>query len=326
MLKSRFAITALFGLCAASALAFAATTVAAQEKFPSRTIEVITHAGAGGGTDIMAQMMMREAREILKADMALANKRGGGGSVAHAYVSQRPADGYTLLTFTGTQIATIVRGKSAFKSIDDLIPIARGTSDPQFIMVSSKSAYKTPKDFIDAHKTKSIKYGIASVGGGDHITTWQFTRKLGVKDPAVVPLVGGGDITIALVGGNVDAGILNYQEAEAQIKAGEVRPLIVLSEKRQPAAPDVPTAKEIGVDYSISTVRGWMVRKGTPPERVKILREALLKAMSKPSYQEYLKNVGAAPDSVGGYEEWGRQIQNEAKDTAEALTALGLMK
>ena len=71
-----------------------------------------------------------------------------------------------------------------------------------------------------------------------------------------------------LVGGNVDAGILNYQEAEAQIKAGEVRPLIVLSEKRQPAAPDVPTAKEIGVDYSISTVRGWMVRKGTPPERV----------------------------------------------------------
>lgn len=322
MFKPRHALMA----AVAAVIATATSSAIAQEKFPSRTIEVITHAGAGGGTDIMAQMMMKEARGILGVDMALANKRGGGGAVAHAYVAQRPADGYTLLTFTGTQIATIIRGKSAFKSLDDLIPIARGTSDPQFIMISSKSAWKTPQEFMAAHKTKSIKYGIASVGGGDHITTWQFTRKLGVKDPSVIPLVGGGEITIALVGGNVDAGILNYQEAEAQIKAGEVKPLIVLSETRQPAAPDVPTAKELGIDYSISTVRGWMVRKGTPPEAVKVLREALLKAMKQPGYQEYLKNVGASPDSVGGHEDWGKQVNAEAKQTAEALTALGLMK
>jgi tripartite-type tricarboxylate transporter receptor subunit TctC len=322
MLKTRHAFMA----AVATVIATAAFTAHAEEKFPSRTIEVITHAGAGGGTDIMAQMMMKEARDILKTDLALVNKRGGGGAVAHAYVNQRPADGYTLLTFTGTQIATIIRGKSAFKSLDDLIPIARGTSDPQFIMVSAKSPWKTPKDFIEAHKKKAIKYGIASVGGGDHITTWQFTRKLGVKDPSVIPLVGGGEITIALVGGNVDAGILNYQEAEAQIKSGEVRPLIVLSEKRQPAAPDVPTAKEIGVDYAISTVRGWMVKKGTPPERVKILRESLFKALKQPGYQAYLKNIGASPDSAGNADEWGKEVDQMAKETTEALTALGLMK
>lgn len=322
MFKPRHALMA----AAAAVIAAASSSAIAQEKFPSRTIEVITHAGAGGGTDIMAQMMMKEAREVLKTDLALVNKRGGGGAVAHAYVNQRPADGYTILTFTGTQIATIIRGKSAFKSLDDLIPLVRGTSDPQFIMVSAKSAWKTPKDFIAAHKKRTIKYGIASVGGGDHITTWQFTRKLGVKDPSVIPLVGGGEITIALVGGNVDAGILNYQEAEAQIKAGEVRPLIVLSEKRQPAAPDVPTAKEIGVDYAISTVRGWMVKKGTPPERVKILREALLKSLQRPGYQAYLKNIGASPDSVGDYKEWTKEVNDMAKDTKEALTALGLMK
>jgi tripartite-type tricarboxylate transporter receptor subunit TctC len=322
MLKPRHALMA----AVATVIATATFTANAQEKFPSRTIEVITHAGAGGGTDIMAQMMMKEARKILGVDMALANKRGGGGAVAHAYVAQQPADGYTLLTFTGTQIATIIRGKSAFKSLDELVPIARGTMDPQFIMISAKAPWKTPKEFMDAHKTKAIKYGIASAGGGDHITTWQFTRKLGVKDPSVIPLVGGGEITIALVGGNVDAGILNYQESEAQIKAGEVKTLIVLSDKRQPAAPDTPTAKELGIDYSISTVRGWMVRKGTPPERLKVLREALLKAMNTPSYQEYLKNVGAAPDSVGSYEEWGKQVNDEAKQTTEALTALGLMK
>lgn len=322
MFKPRHALMA----AAAAVIAAASSSAIAQEKFPSRTIEVITHAGAGGGTDIMAQMMMKEAREVLKTDLALVNKRGGGGAVAHAYVNQRPADGYTILTFTGTQIATIIRGKSAFKSLDDLIPLVRGTSDPQFIMVSAKSAWKTPKEFIEAHKKRTIKYGIASVGGGDHITTWQFTRKLGVKDPSVIPLVGGGEITIALVGGNVDAGILNYQEAEAQIKAGEVKPLIVLSAKRQPAAPDVPTAKEIGVDYAISTVRGWMVKKGTPPERVKILREALLESLQRPGYQAYLKNIGASPDSVGDYKEWTQEVNDMAKDTKEALTALGLMK
>ena len=77
-----------------------AATATAQDKFPSQTIEVVTHAGAGGGTDVNARMMMLRARRELNADMVVVNKRGGGGALSMNYFADRPADGHTILTFT----------------------------------------------------------------------------------------------------------------------------------------------------------------------------------------------------------------------------------
>ena len=86
-------------IAALAAVVATATGALAQEKFPSRTIEVITHAGAGGGTDIMAQMMMKEARDILKTDLALVNKRGGGGAVG----ARGPSGGVAAFAGPGRQ-------------------------------------------------------------------------------------------------------------------------------------------------------------------------------------------------------------------------------
>ncbi len=94
--------------------------------------------------------------------------------------------------------------------------------------------------------------------------------------PTVVPFRGGGDIVINTVGGNVDIGLMNFAEADLQIKSGDVRVLMVLADKRMAPLPNVTTAKELGIDANYSTVRGFVALKGTPEDRLKTLEEGLV--------------------------------------------------
>ena len=111
-------------------------------------IEVITHAGAGGGTDVNSRMMMIRARRTLKQDMVVVNKRGGGGAAAMNYFKTRPADGNSIMTFTVGHAITMAKGKTSL-TVDEMAPIARGTNDPQILMVNCKtSPYKTPEQFV----------------------------------------------------------------------------------------------------------------------------------------------------------------------------------
>ena len=98
-------------------------------------IEVITHAGAGGGTDVNSRMMMLRSRRTLKQDMVVVNKRGGGGALAMNYFMTRPADGNTIMTFTVGHAMTMGKGKTKLR-VEDMAPLARGTNDPQILMVN----------------------------------------------------------------------------------------------------------------------------------------------------------------------------------------------
>ena len=122
-------------------------------------IEVITHAGAGGGTDVNSRMMMIRTRRALKQDMVVVNKRGGGGAAAMNYFATRPADGNTIMTFTVGHAISMAAGKTKLK-VDDMAPIARGTNDPQILMVNCKTTkYKTPEDFVKGMKNgDSLKF------------------------------------------------------------------------------------------------------------------------------------------------------------------------
>ena len=151
------AITAGIG-----AVALASTVTEAADK---PAIEVITHAGAGGGTDVNSRMMMLRSRRVLKQDMVVVNKRGGGGAAAMNYFMTRPADGNTIMTFTVGHAITMGKGKTKLK-LEDIAPIARGTNDPQILMVNcTTSPYKTPEDFVAGMKKgDKIKFGGTQTG------------------------------------------------------------------------------------------------------------------------------------------------------------------
>jgi putative tricarboxylic transport membrane protein len=320
-LISSFALKAT----AAAALAVAASSVAvAQEKFPSKPIEVVTHAGVGGGTDITARMMMVQAPAEFGQELVVVNKTGGSGAAALGYAASRPKDGHTILLLTQTHLLTALQGRGAGVKVEDIVGLARATDDPQILMVGRNSPYKTAKEFIDASKQKAMKYGTTQIASVDHISVLGFAKQAALQQPVVVPFRGGGDIVVNLVGGNIDAALLNFAEAESQIKAGEIRVLLSLSEERNPALPDVPTGKEIGVPAYYSTVRGFAVLKGTPEDRIKALEDGLIKAMNGKLYQDYLKSSGQAGKSVVGRAEWQKQIDEFSRTGQEALAAIGV--
>lgn len=306
------------------AFVFAGGYATAQDKFPSETIEVVTHAGAGGGTDVTTRMMMLRGRRSFKADMVVVSKRGGGGALAMKYIDSRPRDGHTIMTITPTHLMTIIRGKSPLK-LDDLVGLGRATDDPQILMVSAKSSLKSADDLLKVSKGKALKWGITGIGGIDHVTSYTFGKRAGIKLD-VVPFKGGGDIVTNLIGGNIDVGVLNLSEADAQVKAGQITPLLVLAEKRMSAIGDTPTAKEKGINAVFSTVRGFVTLKGVPEERLKILEAGIQKAMKHNVYQSYLKGVGLTPASVTPRSEWEKQFRQLYKDAEVSLKELGMVE
>jgi tripartite-type tricarboxylate transporter receptor subunit TctC len=181
---------------AAAAIMVAPTAVSAQ-KFPDKTIEVIIHSGYGGGTDATARMMMIRSRSNLKTDMVVIAKRGGSGAAAHAYADSKPRDGHTMLALTQTHLYTIARGKSKLK-IDDLVGVARAMDDPTFITVGPNSKFKTLADLIAASKTAPLNWGVAQIGGTEHIGLAQFAKAAGIKYKAV-PFGGGAQMVQALM-------------------------------------------------------------------------------------------------------------------------------
>ncbi len=307
----------------ASAAMFAGS-IASADEYPSKTIEVVTHAGNGGGTDVTTRMMMLRARRELGQDMVVVNKRGGGGAAALEYYKTVPADGYTILTFTVGHAAVMAKGQGGMM-IDELRPIARGTDDPQILMTKC-GAYESAEDFVAKQKEAPITYGVTHLGNIDDVSAFMFTLKGGMMTPKMLPFDGGAELATQLVAGAVDAGVLNLAEAGAQIEAGEICPTVVLADERMAKIGDVPTAKELGIPVSFSTVRGFAVHADTPPEIAEKIETALLKAMSHTVYQGFLTSVGLDSTSVAGSDVWGPQIQTTVNEMAAALKELGFIE
>jgi tripartite-type tricarboxylate transporter receptor subunit TctC len=237
-------------VAAAAVVAFGigvTTGAGAQEQFPSATINVITHAGPGGGTDITTRMMMLRGRRAFDQDMVVVSKTGGSGAAALQYLKSQDCDGHTIMTLTQSHILQIAQNKVPV-TIDEVVGLARATLDPQVLAVRADNEIQTLDDLIAKSNTTEggLKWGTTFVGGTDHIAIHNFTKAAGDIPYTIVPFEGGGDIVTNLVGGDVEVGILNYAEAESQITAGELRPVAVLAEERIDSLPDTPTAKEPG--------------------------------------------------------------------------------
>jgi len=307
------------------ALASIAGAAAAAEKFPARPIEVVIHSKYGGGTDTTARMMIVGAKRILGTDFTVVAKRGGGGTKAHQYAAGKPRDGHTVLAMTQTHLYTIARGGSPL-SIDDVVGVARAMDDPTFVAVPKSSPHKTLTALIEASKANALNWGIANIGGTEHIGLAQLAAAAGFKFK-VVPFGSGAQMVQALMSGAIDATLPNISEGGQQIKDGALRALAVMAEKRLPELAEVPSTFELGYKVKTSTTRGYWVLKGTPAERVEALSKAFVAAMREPTFANYLKGVGLdAGSNIAGHEVWDRQIKEEYAAARETLKSLGLLK
>jgi putative tricarboxylic transport membrane protein len=310
---------AMLLVCACSSSGFAL----AQETFPSRPVDIVTHASPGGGTDATARSMLVGARMALGADMAVVPRTGGGGVVAMSYVASRPRDGHTVMAITPTHLFAIARGQGPLE-IDDLVGVARATDDPLVIMVRHDSDIETLDDLIALGRSRPIKWGATQIGGIDHVAG-AILAKVAGTELSVVPFAGGGEIVTNLLGGNIDAAGLNLTEAFDQLERREFRALAVMSRERLAAIADVPTTVELGYDVVYSTVRGYVVLRGTPEPAIAKLETALLAGMRHPSYLAYLRGAGLDASGIAGRDVWNKQIRELYDDARRAMIELGII-
>ena len=319
-IKTGVSLFALAGLTT-----FGFVSMANADKYPSKPIQLVIHAKYGGGTDTTARMVSIRTRRNLKTDISIVAKRGGSGAKAQNYVLTRPADGYTIMALTQSHLYTMARGKSKMK-IDDIVGVARAMDDPTFIAVSGKGSFKNLEDLISASKKKALNWGVAQIGGTEHIGLAQFAKEAGIKFK-VVPFGSGAQMVQALMAGKIDATLPNVSEAANQVADGSFRALAVMAEDRLKDYPNVPSTYEKGIKAKCSTTRGYAVLASTPQPIIDQISKAMVKAMKHDVFASYLAGAGLTVESsVAGTKVWDKHLKAEYKVAASALKELGLVK
>jgi putative tricarboxylic transport membrane protein len=278
-------------LCALLALAPAATALA-QDFQPRRTVEVVVHTGPGGGNDVLARAVavMVEKEKLLPVRMQVVNKPGGNGNVAVAYLAEKKGDPNTIGFFTGNMLTNLLVSAEAKFTVRDLTPVARLVLEPAVIAVKADAPYRTLAEFIAAAKKTpgKLKQSGGSITSRDNVVRQLLQKSTGAQW-AFISFPGGGERIAALLGGHVDMMVIEPEEAGEHIRAGGLRVLAQVSEKRLPGFPNVPTLKEAGYDVPVvPQIRGVVAPPGIPPQNVIFWEQLFAKLVRTPAWKKYL--------------------------------------
>jgi tripartite-type tricarboxylate transporter receptor subunit TctC len=282
---------ATFGLLGLSPLAFAE-----EAGFPSRPIKILLGFPAGGSTDTPMRVLVEDAAKILKQPVVIENKPGAAGLMPSQLLQTAPADGYTVGVIPGSVFRLPYTGKITWDPATDLQFVIGLTEFVYGLVVPADSPFKNMDDFIAYAKAHpgELSYSTAGAYLSQHITMEQVARLKNVKLNHV-PYKGTSEALNAVMGGHVMA--TSDTSAWGQfVEAGKLRLLVTFSEKRMPKFPDVPTLKEIGVDFSApSAAWGLAVPKNTPVAVVRKLHDAFKQAMEMPGFANALAQYYMKP-------------------------------
>ncbi len=310
-----------------SGLAMAAGNLMAEE-YPERAIEILVPFGAGGGSDTAARAVVEGMKPQLKNGVVVENMPGGGATKGMLFVSQQPADGYTVLAVTTSHLIDAVKPKTRANILKDFDPLCRIQWDTSAVTIAGDSQFNTLADLIAWGKKnpKGLKFAGTSPGGWSEIQTVAFFKKCGVE-VTFVPFDSGAEIKAAILGGHITGAVEELAETLPLIDAGKLKSLCVIMEKRHPALPNVPCSKELGIDYTHGLMRAWAVKKGTPPEREKFLLEVIKKSLDNPMYVKFVKDehLDARPGYLGP-EETRKYWEEEVQFFTGVLKDLGYVK
>ncbi|WNV77529.1 tripartite tricarboxylate transporter substrate binding protein [Geodermatophilus sp. DSM 44513] len=262
-------------------------TAAAPADYPTREIRLLVPYAAGGPTDLTARAYGASLEEQLGQPVVVENLPGGSGAIATQELIAAEPDGYTLsLVTAGTMVLTPLANEVGYTK-DDITPIGVMSEVPSVLAVGADSEFATVEDFVAAAEQRPGELTVAVPGAStpQGIELQRLAGDYGVE-VTPVPFDGNAEMTTALLGGNVDAVLINASsDVTENIDAGQFRPLAVSSEERLPWLPDTPTLAEAGfpeLTLSGSTF-GLAGPAGLPEEVVTVLEDALRTAHDDPA-------------------------------------------
>ena len=267
------------------------------EAFPSRPINLIVMAPAGGSTDVGARVVAAIAEKIAGQPIVVVNKSGAGGQVGWTELARSKADGYTIgfVVLPGMNAVVLDPERQATFTEDSFIPLANQVLDPGVLWVRSESPYKTFADLMADAKARPHTVRAATTGilSDDHLNILMAEEAHPGAFFRLVHLDGNAVQLKETLAGNVDVAFDNVGGAIKPVKSGQARALVVTDTVRSKFLPDVPTTVELGFPTIISnSTRGITAPKGTPPDVVAKLTEILGKAMADPDHNKKLEDQG----------------------------------
>lgn len=301
-------------------------TVAAQAAYPASRVTLVTHSSPGGGSDVFLRELARHLGPALGGvTFTVENVTGGSGARAVAMVARGKPDGSIFYATTPTYIQTTVlsRPEYGYTALD---PVAIVFEDPEVVFTRAGSPFRTLAEAVEFARRSSGKsrWGSANPISLERIALEQLSRKAGVRVP-VVPHEGGADLLASVLNGTLDIGVGELEELQAQLQAGKLRLLAVLSDKRMAVLPQVPTAREQGLDVVVRKFRGLAAPRGVPHATLAAMEAGLRQALASPAYRKAYTDANLVPVMLG-HDDAVSFTSQFAADIAQTFRDLGIAR
>ena len=301
------------------------STTSAQDGYPSQSVKFVVAFAAGGPTDALARILGNRLAEKWGQGVVIENRSGAGGNIAARQVAKAEPNGYTVLVTTSAYAVnpTLSANPGYVPETDYRTVIVVGTT-PNIIVARTGLKASNLKEMIELAKTEKLTYGVPGAGTTPHLSAEKLFKVLAKVDIPHVQFTGAAPLLNALVGGHIAVACLAMPPTIELIKGGQIKALGVISDKRVPSLPDVPTAMEQGFgDGEESTWIALFVPAPTPAAVVAKLNAEVNTVLAESSVRERLDQLGVIP--VGGAQASAEAyVRAEMKKWGDVVRTLGM--
>jgi tripartite-type tricarboxylate transporter receptor subunit TctC len=292
------------------------------DSYPTGAVEMYVGASAGGSSDLISRAVSKGLSDNLGASFPVINREGANGALAAAEVAKAEPNG-SIIAIQNASLFTITPmavSPDEVTNIDDF-DVVQGVSRDDYVLVTNPaSGFRTLDDIKNANRV--VRYGTTGVGTGAQLSAALLFKTSNIESQAV-PFDGGAPALAAVLGNQVDVASIQVGEGIENIQSGKLIPLAVFGPERIEYLPDVPTAKEQGLDVEVTQYRFMTVPKGTPQEIQDKIAEGMRATFATQSYQDFNKQNSLTPMELSG-DEVLAQLQSDRKRYENLVKQYGI--
>lgn len=318
----RRAYVAVLALATALPLAACGARGNDPSSFPQRAIQIIVPYPAGSGIDTTTRALADIINEgdALSEDLQIVNRDGGGGSVGTTEILQAKADGYTVGVVPDGPLTLVPQTEEVAYDPDSITVIDEVIESPIMFVVPGDSPYRNLQDLVAAAKDKPSSITIGEGPLNYAIPAAEFEQKAGVELKHI-DFDGDQATTTALLGDNVDVGVMQLASALPQLKSGKIRALGITSAKSVDLVPDVKTFASQGVDIDWSAYNMVIAPDGLPDDVTEQLEDAFSDAIESDKFGDAAEKLGLVVSGVGP-DEATQHLRDKTEASAPVLEAI----
>jgi tripartite-type tricarboxylate transporter receptor subunit TctC len=299
-------------------LACGAFEAAAQDKYPSKPIKVIVPYAPGGAVDIVTRIVTEHMRQMLGQPIVIENKPGAFGIIAIEQMARANPDGYTLMFGNNNSnvITPVLYEKKFTINYDrDVVPVARVADVPGALTVTTNNF--SPRTFAELiayakQNPGKLRYGSVGVGSFPHYDMEFLARKAGFEAVHIPNKAGASGFLNDLVSGDTQVGFINLATTASMVRAGQLRQLAIITEKRLPEFPDLPTMAELGYpDVGTMQLLAMYAPSGVSKAILETLHAAVVAAVNAPEIKDKLKLQFMRPSPTASPEDARKWQQDQ---------------